>query len=274
MLAYRSSTSALRGSLLALRGLSRQVGTFSNLRGSLLAQSPTALLLHTQHQPASPASDSWSGAPLQRHSLLLVRGFMKTAQCQGTLKSTTGGGKAAPRGDEEAEEAAGTPAKPVMVASVSESESARRENIVTVPNFLSLSRLVMAPFIGYFVLVGNFQYALAGFVVAGVTDFLDGTIARAFNQRTIFGTVLDPMADKVLMATMTVTLAYIGKIRTLREREMRLEVLFSILFSFFLLFLFYLLSVLSSFSFHFISFLSSSSNRFASSSLGHSDLRS
>jgi len=46
--------------------------------------------------------------------------------------------------------------------------------------------------------------------VAGITDFFDGYIARKFNQRTIFGTVLDPFADKLLMSIMTLSLAYSG----------------------------------------------------------------
>jgi len=91
-----------------------------------------------------------------------------------------------------------------------EKEKPSRENILTVPNVLSLSRLLLAPVIGFFVVQGNFPYALTGFFVAGLTDFLDGQIARHFNQGTIFGTVLDPMADKLLMSTMTVTLAYAG----------------------------------------------------------------
>ncbi len=81
---------------------------------------------------------------------------------------------------------------------------------MTIPNLLSLSRLIAAPFIGYFVINGNFNYALMGFIFAGITDLLDGYIARKFDQRTVFGTVLDPMADKLLMTIVTISLAVAG----------------------------------------------------------------
>jgi len=81
---------------------------------------------------------------------------------------------------------------------------------VTLPNALSFSRVLLAPVIGYLVVNGNWGMALGSFVVASVTDFLDGFIARAWNQRTIFGTVLDPAADKLLMSTLTISLAYTG----------------------------------------------------------------
>ncbi|KAI9034349.1 CDP-alcohol phosphatidyltransferase-domain-containing protein, partial [Hyaloraphidium curvatum] len=80
------------------------------------------------------------------------------------------------------------------------------EDIYTVPNLLTFTRLVLSPVLGYFVLHGQFGYAFGLFVYMGATDFVDGYIARRFNQRTMLGTVLDPLADKVLMTTLTVTL--------------------------------------------------------------------
>ncbi|KAF9432461.1 hypothetical protein BGZ76_010780 [Entomortierella beljakovae] len=81
------------------------------------------------------------------------------------------------------------------------------ENIYTLPNFLTVTRLVSAPVIGYWVLQGEYTNAAILFGIACVTDGLDGWIARRFNMQSIVGTILDPMADKTLMTILTVTLA-------------------------------------------------------------------
>ncbi|KAG0040734.1 hypothetical protein BGZ82_010552 [Podila clonocystis] len=81
------------------------------------------------------------------------------------------------------------------------------ENIYTIPNFLTFTRLVSAPVIGYWVLQGNYTDASILFGIACITDGLDGWIARRFNMQSIVGTIIDPMADKTLMTILTVTLA-------------------------------------------------------------------
>ncbi|KNE57307.1 hypothetical protein AMAG_03032 [Allomyces macrogynus ATCC 38327] len=86
------------------------------------------------------------------------------------------------------------------------------ENIYTIPNAMSLARLVSTPFVGYFIVTEQFTPALALFAVSAVTDALDGYIARNFNMRSVLGTILDPMADKALMTTLTVSLGYVGLI--------------------------------------------------------------
>ncbi|KUI57005.1 putative cardiolipin synthase (CMP-forming) [Cytospora mali] len=87
---------------------------------------------------------------------------------------------------------------------------AAHENIYTIPNILTASRLVAAPFIGYCILHDHHAWALGLFAYAGVTDLLDGWIARKWNQGTVVGTVIDPMADKMLMTVLTVALAMKG----------------------------------------------------------------
>lgn len=87
---------------------------------------------------------------------------------------------------------------------------ASHENIYTVPNILTASRLVAAPFIGYCILHDHHTWALGLFAYAGITDLLDGWIARKWNQGTVVGTVIDPMADKALMTVLTVALAVKG----------------------------------------------------------------
>ncbi|KEZ44880.1 hypothetical protein SAPIO_CDS3014 [Scedosporium apiospermum] len=84
------------------------------------------------------------------------------------------------------------------------------EDIYTLPNLLTFSRLVAAPFVGYFLLHDQHAWSLGLFVYAGLTDLLDGWIARRWNKRTVVGTVIDPMADKTLMTIMTVCLAIKG----------------------------------------------------------------
>lgn len=84
------------------------------------------------------------------------------------------------------------------------------ENIYTLPNFLTATRLVAAPVIGYLVLHDYHTLALSLFVYAGVTDLVDGWIARKWKLQTVVGTVIDPMADKTLMTVLTVCLAIKG----------------------------------------------------------------
>jgi phosphatidylglycerophosphate synthase len=90
------------------------------------------------------------------------------------------------------------------------SKTTLRENIYTIPNILTASRLVAAPFIGYCILHDYHATALALFAYAGITDALDGWIARRWNLGTVVGTVIDPMADKTLMTVLTVALAMKG----------------------------------------------------------------
>ncbi|KAK4043183.1 CDP-alcohol phosphatidyltransferase-domain-containing protein [Parachaetomium inaequale] len=85
-----------------------------------------------------------------------------------------------------------------------------RENIYTIPNILTASRLIAAPFIGYCILHDYHATALGLFAYAGITDALDGWIARRWNLGTVVGTVIDPMADKTLMTVLTVALAMKG----------------------------------------------------------------
>ncbi|KAG6902547.1 hypothetical protein C0995_014936 [Termitomyces sp. Mi166 len=82
-----------------------------------------------------------------------------------------------------------------------------RENIYTLPNALTLSRILACPVLGWSILDGNFHLATALLVYAGLTDLADGFLARRFKMQSVLGTILDPAADKTLMTTLTVTLA-------------------------------------------------------------------
>ncbi|PSK56616.1 hypothetical protein B9Z65_6240 [Elsinoe australis] len=84
------------------------------------------------------------------------------------------------------------------------------ENIYNIPNFLTATRLVAAPVCGYLIVQGDLKWALGLFFYAGVTDLIDGWMARRFHLQTVVGSVIDPMADKLLMTVMTVSLAAKG----------------------------------------------------------------
>ncbi|KAJ5003942.1 putative cardiolipin synthase [Colletotrichum sp. SAR 10_99] len=75
-----------------------------------------------------------------------------------------------------------------------------------------MGRVQAAPFVGYFILHDQHAWALGLFAYAGITDLLDGWIARRWNLQTVVGTVIDPMADKTLMTVLTVCLAAQGSL--------------------------------------------------------------
>ena len=74
------------------------------------------------------------------------------------------------------------------------------------PNQLTLVRLCIIPFIVLTVLEGHFRTAFALFVLAGITDGMDGLLARLLRQRTTLGQYLDPVADKLLLSTLFLVL--------------------------------------------------------------------
>ena len=84
------------------------------------------------------------------------------------------------------------------------------ENIYNLPNILTFSRLIAAPVVGYLTIQDLHLPALGLFIYAGVTDLVDGWMARRYGLQTVVGTVIDPMADKALMTIVTVCLALKG----------------------------------------------------------------
>jgi cardiolipin synthase len=80
------------------------------------------------------------------------------------------------------------------------------------PNLLTLLRLAFVPFAVIAVLDGHYGWALAIFVVAGISDGLDGLLARLLEQQTTLGQYLDPIADKLLLSTMFLVLFATHKI--------------------------------------------------------------
>lgn len=79
--------------------------------------------------------------------------------------------------------------------------------IVTVPNLLTVLRMILIPVFVICLYYQRFGWGLLIFVWAGVTDGLDGMLARRFDQKSQLGTILDPIADKLLLVTSFVTLS-------------------------------------------------------------------
>lgn len=77
----------------------------------------------------------------------------------------------------------------------------------TLPNFITLLRLAMLPFFLVAISDGRFDLALALFVAAGVSDGIDGYLARRFDMKSALGAYLDPIADKLMMMSSYVFLS-------------------------------------------------------------------
>lgn len=83
---------------------------------------------------------------------------------------------------------------------------------MTIPNLITVMRFLLVPAVVLAMLRGRMDLAFAGFVVAGISDAVDGFIARQFNQRSTLGAYLDPMADKVLLVSVFVVLGYMDEL--------------------------------------------------------------
>jgi cardiolipin synthase len=82
--------------------------------------------------------------------------------------------------------------------------------VLNLPNFLTLLRIIAIPIFLIFLTDGRVGAALVTFVLAGITDSVDGAIARLTNTRTTLGAYMDPLADKMLILSAFVVLALMG----------------------------------------------------------------
>lgn len=85
---------------------------------------------------------------------------------------------------------------------------------MTLPNFISLGRLLAVPLAVWLILTGRFGIAFWVFVAAGASDAVDGFLAKRLNAQTELGKVLDPLADKALLVSVYVTLGQAGHLPT------------------------------------------------------------
>jgi cardiolipin synthase len=79
--------------------------------------------------------------------------------------------------------------------------------IITLPNLLTVFRMALIPVFVSLLFYQKFLLALAAFVLAGITDGLDGLFARRFHQQSPLGRILDPVADKMMLVTSFVVLS-------------------------------------------------------------------
>ncbi len=75
-----------------------------------------------------------------------------------------------------------------------------------IPNILTILRFIFIPIILHFIFIGNYVLGIVFFTISGITDVLDGFIARKFNLISNFGKLMDPLADKLTQISVLATL--------------------------------------------------------------------
>ncbi len=96
----------------------------------------------------------------------------------------------------------------VLEPAMNDVASKRLNRFRTTPNLLTLLRICLAPFLVAAILEAHFALSFGLFVAAGLTDALDGALARVLKQRSMFGQYLDPVADKLLLSTLFLVLTH------------------------------------------------------------------
>jgi len=97
---------------------------------------------------------------------------------------------------------------------MTEVPTTRRNPLRSAPNLLTVLRICLAPFLVAAILQNRFGLSFILFIAAGLTDALDGVLARVLKQRTVLGQYLDPVADKLLLSTLFLVLMYKGLMPT------------------------------------------------------------
>lgn len=81
---------------------------------------------------------------------------------------------------------------------------------LSIPNFISLGRVILVPIVFWLVVTGELGAAFFVFVLAGISDAVDGYLAKRFGWQTELGAYLDPIADKLLIVTIFISLGVKG----------------------------------------------------------------
>jgi cardiolipin synthase len=89
-----------------------------------------------------------------------------------------------------------------------------RKQLMSPPNLITLSRIASAPLLSYFIISHHHDMALIGCLLSGASDVLDGYLAKHHNMSTVLGTYLDPLADKILINVLSLSLWYNGALPT------------------------------------------------------------
>ncbi len=83
---------------------------------------------------------------------------------------------------------------------------------MSIPNLITLGRILLVPVVVWAIIYGELWLAFVLFLAAGVSDAVDGYLAKRFNMASELGAYLDPLADKTLIVSIYVTLGIAGKI--------------------------------------------------------------
>ncbi|MGO9377081.1 MAG: CDP-alcohol phosphatidyltransferase family protein [Dissulfurispiraceae bacterium] len=87
---------------------------------------------------------------------------------------------------------------------------ATKSQFISLPNMITLLRIILIPVFVTALIYRRYDYALGLFVIASITDMLDGLLARITDQKTKLGAFLDPLADKVLLLTSFILFSVYG----------------------------------------------------------------
>ena len=90
----------------------------------------------------------------------------------------------------------------------------RPEEKMNIPNLITLARLAAVPVVIWLILDNDMKIAFWVFFAAAISDAVDGFIAKQFNAETVFGTFLDPIADKALLVSVYLTFGIEGYLQT------------------------------------------------------------
>ncbi|KAK4759724.1 hypothetical protein SAY87_022855 [Trapa incisa] len=82
------------------------------------------------------------------------------------------------------------------------------DSFVNIPNMVSMSRMFSGPFLGWMIINEWYSAALIGLTLSGATDWLDGYLARKMNINSVVGSYLDPLADKILIGSVSLAMVY------------------------------------------------------------------
>jgi cardiolipin synthase len=83
---------------------------------------------------------------------------------------------------------------------------------LNIPNFISLGRIILVPIVFWLLVTGQVQAAFFAFIIAGISDAVDGYLAKTFDWTTELGAYLDPLADKLLIVSIFLALGVGGKL--------------------------------------------------------------
>lgn len=83
---------------------------------------------------------------------------------------------------------------------------------MSIPNFITLGRVILVPVVFWLLLNNELELAFLAFVVAGISDAVDGFLAKRFHWETELGAYLDPIADKLLIVCVFIALGFTGRL--------------------------------------------------------------